>query len=94
VRNKILEMESEWRGLLIGLVRQAVSHDHLRRDLDVEQFVWELCGIYLGHHAAYRFLRSADADRRAQTAFHALLERAAPIPDGKTIQRKAVKRLR
>jgi len=94
VRNKILEMESEWRGLLTGLVRQAVDHGHLRRDLDLDQFVWELCGIYLGHHAAYRFLHSGDADRRAQTAFKALLERAASVPDEKKIQRKAVKRVR
>jgi AcrR family transcriptional regulator len=84
VRNKILEMESEWRGLLTGLVRQAVERGHLRSNLDIDQFVWELCGIYLGHHAAYRFLHSADADRRANTAFHALLERAAPVRVKKT----------
>jgi AcrR family transcriptional regulator len=76
VRDKILEMEGEWRGLLAGLVRQAVAVGHLRRGLDVEQFVWELCGIYLSHHAAYRFLHAADADRRAKTAFQALLKRA------------------
>jgi AcrR family transcriptional regulator len=76
VRNKILEMEAEWRGLLTELVRRAVELEHFRHDLDVDQFVWELCGIYLGHHAAHRFLRAADADARAQTAFKALVERA------------------
>ena len=88
VRNKILELESEWRSLLTGLVREAVDRGHLRRDLDLEQFVWELCGIYLSHHAAYRFLHSVDADRRAQTAFQALLERAAPVSGGKTRRRE------
>jgi AcrR family transcriptional regulator len=78
VRNKILEMEGQWRLTLTELVQRAVSLGHLRRDLDVDQFVWELCGIYLGHHAAYRFLRSADADSRAQTAFQALVDRAMP----------------
>jgi AcrR family transcriptional regulator len=78
VRDKILELESIWRYTLIGLVQRAVDLEHLRRDLDVEQFVWELCAIYLGHHAAHRFLRSADADARAQTAFKALLDRAMP----------------
>ena len=48
VRNKILEMESDWRRLLTQLVQRAVEIGHLRRDLDVEQFVWESCGIYLG----------------------------------------------
>ena len=78
VRNKILEMEAQWRRLLTELVQRAVELGHLRRDLDVEQFVWELSGIYLGHHAAHRFLRAADADSRAQRAFQALLERAMP----------------
>jgi AcrR family transcriptional regulator len=91
-RDKILEMEGEWRGLLTGLVQQAVDRGHLRRDLDIAQFVWELCGIYLSHHVAYRFLRSADADRRAQTAFEALLERAAPVADEKKIKHKTTRR--
>jgi AcrR family transcriptional regulator len=78
VRDKILEMEAAWRRTLIDLVRSAVEIGHLRRDLDVEQFVWELCGIYLGHHAAHRFLRAADADWRAQMAFQALVDRALP----------------
>jgi AcrR family transcriptional regulator len=78
VRNKIVEMEATWRHTLIGLVERAVGLGHLRSDLDVEQFVWELCAIYLGHHAAHRFLRSADADARAQIAFEALLNRALP----------------
>src|ERR1700693_2161217 len=59
VRNKILEMEAEWRDLLPGSVQQAMDRGHLRPDLDRGQLVWELCAIYLGHHAAYRFLRSA-----------------------------------
>ena len=82
VRNKILEMESQWRNLLTLLVQGAIDCGHLRQDLDVEQFVWELCGIYLSHHAAYRFLRTTDADRRAKTAFQALLERATLSASG------------
>lgn len=93
VRNKIQEMESEWRDLLTKMVKQAVSLGHLRRGLDVDQFVWELSGIYLGHHAAHRFLRSADADRRAQTAFQALLDRAAPVSGEKKSKARAAKRV-
>jgi hypothetical protein len=73
-------MEAEWRALLTNTVTEARSLGHLRADLDAAQFVWELCGIYLSHHAAQRFLKSPDADRRAQTAFEALLGRAAPVP--------------
>jgi AcrR family transcriptional regulator len=78
VRQQVLAMEREWRDLLTQLVRQAIARGHMRPDLDVEQFVWELCGIYLSHHAAQRFLRATDADARAQTAFQALLARAQP----------------
>ena len=95
VRNKIQQMEREWRGLLTTMVKQAVSLGHFRPGLDVDQFVWELCAIYLGHHAAHRFLRSADADRRAQAAFQALLDRAAPVAGEKKskTKAKAVKRV-
>ena len=78
VRNQILAMESEWRGLLKQLVQEAIDRGHLAAGLDVDQFVWELCGIYLSHHAAHRFLRAKDADARANTAFQALLARAMP----------------
>ena len=77
VRNKILEMEAAWRGLLSNLVAAAIERKQFNLNLDVDQFVWELCGIYLSHHAAHRFLRSADADSRAGTAFQALLDRSS-----------------
>jgi AcrR family transcriptional regulator len=78
VRDKIFELESHWRDLVTGLVAHAVSLGHLRRDLDKTQFVWELCGIYLSHHAAHRFLRAADAGRRANIAFESLVRRSLP----------------
>ena len=78
VRDAIVEMEATWRRTLVGLVERAVGVGHLRNDLDVEQFVWELFAIYLGHHAAHRFLRAADADARAHTALEALMNRATP----------------
>lgn len=89
VRDKILEMENEWRGYLKQLVEEAVDEKHLRRNLDVDQFVWELCGIYLSHHAAHRFLRSDDADIRAGKAFANLLERSLPSQ----LEAKSVKKL-
>jgi len=89
VRNKILELEAAWRRTLVQLVERAVELGHLRRELDVDQFVWELCGIYLGHHAAHRFLRSSDADARAQTALQALLARAIPSSTGRRASQKS-----
>ena len=76
VRERVQEMERRWRGFLRQRVDEAVSSGHLRQNLDAKQFVWELCGIYLGHHVAQRFLRDAQAGQRADTAFRALLDRA------------------
>src|SRR5256885_12787152 len=42
IRQQILDLESEWRVLLRQVVQQAVDCGHLRRDLDIDQFVWEL----------------------------------------------------
>lgn len=76
VRDKILEIGTSWLAFLTGLVRESVDLGHLRRDIDVDQFVWEVWGIYLAHHATSRFLRSPDADRRAEAAFAALVDRS------------------
>jgi len=83
VRGKILEMEAEWRALLTKTVKEAISLGHLRAGLDAVQFVWELCGIYLSHHAAQRFLKSPDADGRAAWAFDSLLARSLPEKKGR-----------
>jgi AcrR family transcriptional regulator len=83
VHDKIQEIEARWRGLLSTLAAQAIQQGHLRRDLNIDQFVWELCGIYLSHHVSARFLKSPDADKRAQIAFAALLARAGADEIGK-----------
>jgi AcrR family transcriptional regulator len=80
VRDKIVALEAAWRGFLCDLVQRAVERGHLRVGLDVEQFVWELGGIYLAHHTSQRFLRSPDADQRATAAFDALVKRSLPAP--------------
>ena len=76
VRERLLAVERHWRGFLKLLTQQAVEEHELRGDLDVDQFVWELCGIYLSHHASFRFVRDPKADQRAHRAFNALLENA------------------
>ena len=78
IRDHIIAIEAAWRGQLSGYVRDAVSAGHLRADLDVDQFLWELNGLYLAHHVSERFHRSADASRRAHAAFEALIQRSRP----------------
>ena len=71
VRDYLTESKSEWSGMLVGLVGEAVALGHLREDLDVVQFVWELEGVYLSHHVSQRLMRDPDADARAHAAFEA-----------------------
>ena len=78
VRRRLVAMELEFRTLLVAITRDAVKQDELRRDLDVPQFVWEMCGLYLNHHVSYRFIRDPRATRRAHLAFDALVARSQP----------------
>lgn len=89
VRDKIAELEAAWRNFLCDLTRRAVELGHLRADLDVEQFVWEIGGIYLAHHVSQRFLRSPQSDRRAAAAFDALVERALPRAKPRKLKSKS-----
>lgn len=78
IRDRLVAIERAWREQLFGYVHAAVAAGHLRTDLDLDQFVWELNGIYLAHHVSERFHRSADAGQRARIAFEALVERCRP----------------
>lgn len=80
VRDRVAALDAEWRGLLRAEAGAAVVRGHLHADTDLDQLVWELCGIYLAHHSAMRFHRDPDADRRAQTALVALLRRNGADP--------------
>jgi hypothetical protein len=59
--------------------RRVIAVGDLHKDLDVDQFIWELTGIYLNHHASSRFMRNRDANMRAKKAFHELVERSTPV---------------
>ncbi|WP_242140932.1 TetR family transcriptional regulator [Sphingomonas sp. TREG-RG-20F-R18-01] len=85
VRAYGVQLEQQWRGMLDALVRRAVELRHLRSETDAAQIVWELCGIYLTHHASARFLRDPAADSRARTALAALVERHATQPQERPV---------
>lgn len=76
VREEVLSLEQELRTLLIDLVKECIRCGHFRPDLDTDQFVWELQGIYLVHHTSLRFLRDPRADSFAEKALQSLLSRA------------------
>ncbi len=78
VRTHVAHAEARTQALLATLAGEAVAAGALHEKTDIDQLVWELRGIYLGHHVASRFVRDSAADRRAWTAFEALLDRYRP----------------
>jgi len=91
VRDHVVALERRWRALLLALVERAVQVGHLAASTDAAQFVWELFGIYLSHHASARFLRDPEADRRAKAAFDALVARYS-LDGGSTPKKDKEKR--
>jgi AcrR family transcriptional regulator len=83
VRQRLVAMEAEWRAFLSGLTAAAVETGELRKGLDLDQFVWELCGIYLGHHVSHRFAHDPLATKHAHTAFAELVNRSRAHSVGK-----------
>jgi AcrR family transcriptional regulator len=71
---------SQQRGLLQAIARTAsicVEEGQFRRDLDLEQFAFDVLAIYLAFHHAHRLLRDPRAEQRARRASARLLEDAA-----------------
>jgi AcrR family transcriptional regulator len=67
-------LESE----LARAVQLAVRQGHLRQNLDVEQFVFELLGIVFTHQHHARLMRRRRATAQARRAFERLVAAASP----------------
>ncbi|MFJ2684380.1 TetR/AcrR family transcriptional regulator [Pseudomonas sp. NPDC087342] len=81
VREHVRKAEAGAQALLSSLVSEAIAEGTLRNDVDVDQMVWELRSIYLGHHVSSRFLYEPLADERAMFAFKALVDRYRRSPE-------------
>ena len=75
-RDLLVRQQRDWLELIANVARSAVAEDQLDRQLDVEQFAFELWGIMLAWHHASRLLGDRRAHRRARAAFEALLYRS------------------
>ena len=84
VREKLLELEKQWNEALKQFIAESIATGELRKDLDIDQFIWELMGFYLNHHASRRFMRSRDANMRAKKAFQGLIDRSRSMSSKRT----------
>lgn len=76
VRNALLA----FRRSLAETVAKAVQTGELRADTDIEQFVFEMNGIYQAAHQSRRLFNDPNADRRALAAFDRLVRDHAVNP--------------
>jgi AcrR family transcriptional regulator len=76
VRDILVQTQKDWIDLLSQTARTAVEEGQFHRDLDVDQFAFELYGIVLGFHHQSRLFRDPKALSRMQTAFERLLASA------------------
>jgi len=77
VRDAVLAHYERLERELGRAVELALGEGHLRRDLDVAQFVFDMLGIIYAYYHHARLLRHAAAAARARTAFERLVAAAS-----------------
>jgi AcrR family transcriptional regulator len=76
VRERLVKLQKDWLDTIAQAVRIAIAEKHFRKDVDPDQFAYELYSMMLGTHHFTRLLHDPAADTRARRAFEHLLARA------------------
>lgn len=74
VKDKLVQLQRDWMDTLTNAARTAISEGQFRPDVDAEQFAYELYGIMLIYHHAYRLLADPTSREKANAAFNSLLD--------------------
>lgn len=75
-RDLLLASQKDWMDTLATAARIAVKEGHFRKDLDVEQFAYEVYTLGFGQFHVARLLRDPKTDTRMRTAIARLLRDA------------------
>lgn len=78
VREVLVEQQRQFLEALAKSAQLAVKEGHFRRDVEPQQFAFQLYSILLGYNHARRLMQDPKAERRAREAFAALLKSSAP----------------
>jgi AcrR family transcriptional regulator len=73
VRVAVAEAEGRWRRTLVALVQGAIATSEMPEGVDSVQLAWNLIGVYLSHHVSCHFLRTPEADLRAERSLEQLI---------------------
>jgi AcrR family transcriptional regulator len=80
VRDAVVEHFARLERELGRAVELAASEGHLRADVDVGQFVFDLMGIIFAYFHGARLFDAARAESRARDAFERLVATSSPTP--------------
>ena len=73
VRERLVALQKGWLEILATVYRTGVEEGQFRRDVEPDQFAYDLYSVMLGFHHAARLLRDPQADGRANAAFERLI---------------------
>lgn len=73
VRQRLTEVLGQWSEILKQAVEAAKSRHEFRADLDADQLVFELHGLYLSHHFWHWSMRDPHAEVRTRKAMDRLI---------------------
>lgn len=82
LRDKLLQGIQGWRAALKRTVMQAIELGHLRPDIDPDQLVFEMDGLFVALMRDARFLRDSRAADRAWTAYERMIRSLQPAGAG------------
>jgi len=83
VRKALLQQQEEWIDCLRRIAQSAIKAGDFRKDIDCEQFTFDLYSLLLGFHYYYKMLNDKETKQRQQVAFERLLINYRVIPQKK-----------
>lgn len=75
VREFLLLQQDAWIDSLRRMAQSAIRAGHFRRDMDCDQFAFELYSLLLGFHLYYKLLQIEDVSTRQQKALDSLIDK-------------------
>lgn len=78
LRDLLLDGIQRWRAALRRTVLQAIELGHLAADIDPDQLVFEMDGVFVALMREARFMRDPRAAERALVAYERLIRAALP----------------
>ena len=74
VRDALAGWQKQWKEMLAKAASLAVDEKHFKKDLNTQQFAFQMFGIVFAYYHAKRLLGESNAEAQARAAFESLVE--------------------